>query len=351
MVGQRDLRLDGIRGVAVLLVLLYHAGWLPGGWLGVDVFFVLSGYLITRLLLREHETTGRIERARFYVRRVRRLLPALAVLLAVWLLAAGTGLVQVERLGDHPAQGGFGLALVPVVGAFALLYNWLLALDLPTPVGMGHLWTLSVEEQFYLVWPTLILFFAARRAVLHRVLVVALSLSVFFTLVGSLEGRRDFVYFSSLTAGFGLLVGALLAVRPRTARHGWAPAVAIAVCAALVPDTAHGLLPLVVVMTSVATGWLISSPGAWLELSWLRYCGRRSYAMYLWSSPLAHFTGAWTTLVSSLVLAELSWQLVERRFLQSKRSVEPRAPDDHAVGAELAYRLNVVGVANAAGRE
>src|SRR4051812_28793483 len=137
---------------------------LPGGWVGVDVFFVLSGYLITRLLLVELLAEGRIDARAFLIRRVRRLMPALVVLLVAWLLVTQTGLLTVQQQGSTYTDPGLGLAFVPVVGAFALLYNWLLAFELPTPMGMGHLWTLSVEEQFYVVWLTVFVLVAAKCA-------------------------------------------------------------------------------------------------------------------------------------------------------------------------------------------
>ena len=363
--GGRDLRLDGIRGIAVLVVLLYHATTpgrilptdnrlMPGGWLGVDVFFVLSGYLITQLLLAERRSTGWIDRRAFYLRRVRRLLPALAVLLAVWLLVTLTRLLPVERLGAPSPHAGWRLALVPVVGAFTLIYNWLLALDVPTPFGMGHLWTLSVEEQFYLVWPTLILLVTARSRrpgrALGRLVLAGIALSLLVTALAELHGRRNIAYFSSLTSGLGLLAGAATAIRgPVRGRGllGLAGLATIAGCVLFVPDNRPGLLPWAVVATSFGTAALISGAGVprldrILELPWLRYAGRRSYAIYLWSSPLAYATVVWggrtwamdaVLVVSAFACAELSWRLVERRFL-ARRS-EPRPAPTPQPSVEL----------------
>ncbi|HEV7642186.1 MAG TPA: acyltransferase [Gaiellaceae bacterium] len=344
----RDLRLDGIRGIAVLLVLLYHVGipvrllpggdgLLPGGWVGVDVFFVLSGYLITRLLLRERETTGRIRLGAFYDRRVRRLGPALVVLLAVWLFVTLPGLLLVQRLGSG-AYVDTRLAFTPVIGSFTLLYNWVLALDHPTPVGMGHLWTLSVEEQFYLVWPTVILVFTAHRKhperLLWRMVLAGIALSLVLSTLDRLSGERDLAYFGSLTGGLGLLVGAGTALRvPALSRGsiGAAGLLTILGCAVLVPDTRPDLLPWATVATCVATAAIISCSGPrldrFLTVRWLRYTGKRSYALYLWSSPLAYATVLWggrtwqmsaVVLVASFVFAELSWQLVERRFVAAR---------------------------------
>lgn len=344
----RDLRLDGIRGLAVLSVLLYHAETparilgtddrlLPGGWVGVDVFFVLSGYLITRLLLVELRAEGRIDARAFFVRRARRLGPALVALLVVWICVTQSGLLTVRALGSTYTDPG--LAFVPVVGVFTLLYNWLLAFDLPTPIGMGHLWTLSVEEQFYVVWVALFLLVVARftrpRPVLWS-LVVAGAIGSFGLTAIEAGGSRDFAYFSSVTSGLGLLVGAAVALSPRLRGGSLAAAAGlgtIAVCALFVPDTAPMLLPVAVLATCVGTAMLICGGGGrrfdrFLSHAWLRYAGRRSYAMYLWSSPLAYATTAWggktwamdvVLLASTVIVAELSWRLLERRFLAGRR--------------------------------
>jgi peptidoglycan/LPS O-acetylase OafA/YrhL len=341
--------LDGIRGIAVLFVLLYHTTTparilgtdyrlLPGGWVGVDVFFVLSGYLITRLLLVELNDTGRIDAKAFFSRRGRRLMPALIVLLAAWLLVTQTGLLTVRALGSTYTDPG--LAFVPVVGAFTLLYNWLLAFDQPTPVGMGHLWTLSVEEQFYVVWVGLFVFVAAKFAQPRFVLwslVVTGSIGSFLLTASEAGSSRDFAYFSSLTSGLGLFMGAVLALSPRL-RGGSLCAgtglMTIVVCALLVPDTAPDLLPAAVLATCVGSAMLICGGGVRfdrvLTLTWLRYAGRRSYAMYLWSSPLAYAIAVWggrtwamdvVLLASTLIVAEVSWRLVERRFV-ARRSLQ-----------------------------
>jgi peptidoglycan/LPS O-acetylase OafA/YrhL len=350
---RRDLRLDGIRGIAVLFVLLYHTATpirilgtdyrlLPGGWIGVDVFFVLSGYLITRLLLVELQAEGRIDARAFFIRRLRRLMPALVVLLAVWLLVTQTGLLTVRALGSTYADPG--LAFVPVVGAFTLLYNWLLAFDQPTPMGMGHLWTLSVEEQFYVVWVAMFLLVAAKIArprIALWSLVAAGGVGSLLLTAAEVGSSRDFAYFSSPTSALGLLVGATVALSPRLRGGNLCAAAGLAtivVCALFVPDTAPMLLTSAVLATCVGTAMLICGGGAWLDrvltLSWLRYAGRRSYAMYLWSSPLAYATAVWggrtwamdvVLLGSTLVIAELSWRVVERRFL-ARRPLRQATP-------------------------
>jgi peptidoglycan/LPS O-acetylase OafA/YrhL len=341
----RDLRLDGIRGIAVLLVLLYHtpspfnlvpahSQLLRGGWIGVDVFFVLSGYLITGLLLAEQTATGSIDRRAFYGRRARRLLPAFAVLFSAWLVVTLSGLLPVEQLGTPPLPATSHLAFMPLIGAVGL-YNWVLALGAPSPVGMVHLWTLSVEEQFYFIWPTVIVLVTARARRPQQLLWILVVTGAFVSIALSISAvgghGRDFAYFSSLTRSFGLFVGAALAIAKPRHRSVWLGVAAVAVLgglAVLAPDDQPGLLPWAILLTCGAAAVLIASAETRLDggltWSWLRYAGRRSYAIYLWCLPLNYALGAWLGiswqtdlifLLSTFGIAELSWRVVERRFL------------------------------------
>ena len=143
--------LDGLRGLAVLGVVLYHAGvhWLPGGLLGVDAFFVLSGFLITTLLLQERTRSGTVDLRRFWVRRARRLLPALAVLLVtVSVMVAATGSATQKQA--YPRDAGSALLYV-ANWRFAFSHQGYFADTTPSP--LLHLWSLGVEEQFYVLWP------------------------------------------------------------------------------------------------------------------------------------------------------------------------------------------------------
>src|SRR4051794_16259082 len=151
--------LEGLRGIAILLVLLFH-GAIPGfpsGFVGVDVFFVLSGFLITGLLIRERETTGTLSLRNFYARRFRRILPAAAVVLVITILLA----VVVMPPLDLPRFAGDAVAAALSVSnvRFAIQANdYFSSTQTPSPVL--HYWSLSVEEQFYLVWPALLLLVA-----------------------------------------------------------------------------------------------------------------------------------------------------------------------------------------------
>ena len=155
--------IDALRAIAVLAVFLYHAGvgWMPGGFLGVDVFFVISGYLITSLLLSEYRRGGHIRLGQFWLRRARRLLPAVGVLIAVTMIVAA--IVEPERMTALRGDA---------ISSLAYVANWHFALEhqsyfdqFQRPSLFRHLWSLSVEEQFYLFWP---LAFAAGMSLLGR---------------------------------------------------------------------------------------------------------------------------------------------------------------------------------------
>jgi peptidoglycan/LPS O-acetylase OafA/YrhL len=207
--------LDGLRGVAVLGVLLFHTGHLPGGFLGVDLFFALSGYLITDLLLREVERRGTVSLTAFWGRRIRRLRPALVLMLVVvtvvvW--SAGAPDLVRTTLSDGP---WVQLNLV----------NWHLLAESAgywDRFGQGrlfeHLWSIAVEEQFYLLWPVLVILVVrgAKRAE-HWVAVAALGASVaslvlMVLLLDPADPSR--VYTGTDTRAFSLLLGAAVATRP-----------------------------------------------------------------------------------------------------------------------------------------
>ena len=209
--------LDGLRALAVIVVLLYHADlpWLPGGFLGVEVFFVISGYLITALLVAEWRQHGRIDLKAFWFRRARRLLPALYLLLAVTLAYAVVFLPE-EVAG---LRGD-------VIAALGYVTNWYLVFGhesyfeaIGRPSLLKHLWSLAVEEQFYLLWPPVLavgLSMGARRWRERRVLLVALSgAAASAVLMGALyrpEADPSRLYFGTDTRATGLLMGAALAL-------------------------------------------------------------------------------------------------------------------------------------------
>ncbi len=207
--------LDGLRGVAIAGVLLFHTGHLSGGFLGVDLFFALSGYLITDLLLREVAATGTVSLVAFWGRRIRRLLPALSIMLAgvallVW--AMGPPAMVRTTLSDGP-------------WVQLNLLNWHLLAESASywdrfgPARVfEHLWSVAVEEQFYLAWPVIVLAAArcGRRVdsvvAVAAVLASAVSLIMMIVLVDAADPTR--VYTGTDTRAFSLLLGALVATRP-----------------------------------------------------------------------------------------------------------------------------------------
>ena len=348
--GQRYMPgLDGLRALAVLAVIAYHLhlGWAPGGMLGVGVFFTLSGYLITDLLLGQHETTGTLQLADFWRRRARRLLPALSVLLAV--VAAWVTLL------DRPQLSALRGVVVAAVG---YVTNWWLIAQhrsyfaqFGPPSPLGHLWSLAVEEQFYLVWPWL-LWLGLRwtrgrpgtrsRLAAATALLAALSAIEMATLYRpGYDPTR--IYDGSDTRAFALLIGAALAfVWPSRHLRGGitrgarrildgAGVTGLAVIVGLICCTNEYSAFLYrggMVLLSVATALVVgtaASPASRIgrALGWgpLRWLGVRSYGIYLWHYPIIVLTtpasgrdtlarGA-LQVAASIGVAELSWRYIE----------------------------------------
>jgi peptidoglycan/LPS O-acetylase OafA/YrhL len=343
--------LDGLRGLAVALVVAYHlpltVSVVPGGTLGVDIFFVLSGFLVTSLLLRR-STSGRMGRSAwaelrgFWIRRVVRLGPALLVLLVAWSLLwalTGGGGVFNTSVG-HPAGAPSVPTWVNLRGLLAVAlygYNLMAAIDAPLPLAFGHLWSLSVEEQFYLVWPVVVLLML-RRARLRTMLGVTASLIVLSAIVSALQSTAHtyaWAYYGTESRAQQLLLGALLAMcwvdgllrvpRRLATAVGLAGLAVLGVASRILHEHswfgAHGGM----LMTAAAAAAIIvcvicdgGGPATWIGWRPLRWLGRRSYAIYLWSFPLTMWSaglspGVQAAAVVSLAvtLAELSWRFVE----------------------------------------
>ncbi|WP_306369081.1 acyltransferase family protein [Nocardiopsis sp. CC223A] len=295
---------QGLRAVAVLLVLVYHLdpSLLPGGYVGVDVFFVISGFLITSLLYREASGRDGVSVARFYARRVRRLLPAATVVL-VATGAAAYFLLPVTRLTDTMWQLVASAAYVENLYLARQSVDYLASEVAPSPVQ--HFWSLSVEEQFYLVWPLLFILWAALRrrgagtGTLVALLGSLLAASLLWSVVAT--GGEPSAYFLPTTRAWELAVGGLLAVGlarghlPERVRLplGWAGLAAIVAAAVLYDEATPfpgwaALLPVLGAAAVIAAEHVPGplSASAPLSTAPARWVGDLSYSLYLWHWPL-----------------------------------------------------------------
>jgi peptidoglycan/LPS O-acetylase OafA/YrhL len=338
--------LDGIRAIAVLAVMAYHldSGWAPGGLLGVQVFFVLSGYLITDLLVAEYRRHQGIGLKQFWIRRARRLLPALFVMLFVtvgWATLFDRSQLAALR-SDLPS------GILYVSNWWFIFHHVSYFAKFGPPSPLGHLWSLSIEEQFYLVWPLLVL--AGMRWVHSRRTLILLTLSL--AVISAVEmgvlytpgGDPTRVYDGTDTRAFALLIGAALALwLPRhrpfapvtdNARRvlnsvGSVSLVGIFVMFWLTNQYEsflyEGGMVLLAVLTALVIGVTVH-PGSQLRtvLGWepLRWVGERSYAIYLWHYPVIILTTplnappnavrALFQIAATFLIASLSWRYVEQ---------------------------------------
>jgi peptidoglycan/LPS O-acetylase OafA/YrhL len=339
--------IEGLRAVAVLLVVLSHAGVpaLAGGYVGVDVFFVISGFLITALLVRELSGTGRISLTRFYARRAVRLLPASTVVIVVTLIGSWIWLSPVriaEYAGDALASAGYAVNI-----RLAIAGTDYFAGTAPSP--FQHFWSLAVEEQFYLFWPLLILgTYALRRR--RRLLALVLTLLTAASLAYSayeLTRAAPWAYFGLPSRAWELGAGALVAlgVAPLSRLPyrvvpllGWGGLAAIVLSAlAYDSDTVFpGLAALPPVLGTagiIAAGCAGSNGvGNLLALRPFQFVGRVSYGWYLWHWPmlvivpaaLGHEVGLAGRLLlcaGALLLAYVSFLVVESPVRQRRELI------------------------------
>ena len=356
--------LDGLRGVSVMAVLLYHAGfhWMHGGFFGVEVFFVVSGFLITSLLIEERDGTGRIHLWQFWVRRWRRLLPAffaMLVVVGIWTVFWGTAEQQNQVRQGYP---------------WGILYlaNWgQIFSGTPYFAGMPsmfrHLWSLAVEEQWYLIWPLVFVGIARHKrddakvgraivGVAAAVMVITAVMSLldkptqwpfFFSLHPSEWGMRpvdttNFLYLSTFTRSSGLLLGAGLAflyrpwrvtARPKGSATRTLDRVAAVACLALVVSFVTGrvageatylwMLPLVTIASAALIAVVVhpwaSTPRVVFGWRPLVEVGKRSYGLYLWSWPIQRIVGAYVgsywrfalAMAITIPVTEVSYRYIE----------------------------------------
>jgi len=348
--------LDGLRGIAVLAVVIYHAdlGVLEGGFLGVDVFFVLSGFLITALLIQEGIATNRIDRADFYIRRIRRLLPALLLILAFCVIVSGLWVPDAA----FAVKRDLPWALTFVLNWSYLFFEQSYFINIARPPVLQHLWSLAIEEQFYVVWPLVMILFLKFKTRLLTFRRLIFIFSVLGAIASTLWMRHlsmtngypipndpSRVYFGTDTHLMSLLIGCAAAALWRPERFAQK----------LNPDRSTGLTILglgslatifffftkvgeltpwlyrggflgIAVATAIAIH-IVSHPalslGKILGNPILTWFGDRSYGIYLWHWPIFLFLRpgldtTWPDFVTQivrvclvLISAELSYRFVE----------------------------------------
>jgi peptidoglycan/LPS O-acetylase OafA/YrhL len=355
--------LDGVRAIAITLVVLRHATGYPAqGALGVDVFFVLSGFLITSLLLDERFRYGAVSLGNFYRRRALRLLPALFTVLAFFLCVS---VVAFVRHGASLAKPVFGV--VAGVGYFTNIALTTKAGVHAMPGTLTHLWSLAAEEQFYIVWPVLLfVVLRARLRLAAGVLVAALAvvsaeqLRLYFA-----DTWRPRLEYGIDTRSTSILVGCLLAVllasaaRPHVELVGKRVApLAIALLLLLVVvdlDAAIFVGPLLVAALVAAILILRALDGESrlakvLAFAPFVFLGRISYALYLWHVPILSLYGvthphltlmAIPAVATAVACATASYYFVEKPFLRRKRKFEPGAAPERAPEPALATPARV----------
>ncbi len=339
--------LDGLRALSVIAVILYHAGiqWIPGGFIGVEVFFVVSGFLITSLMIDEQHVSGKVSLKQFWIRRARRLLPALFTMLVA-------SLVAVTFFAKDSAPD-FRQDVLPALGYFS---NWWQIYFVDTPYFaanslpmLRHLWSLAVEEQWYVLWPIVFVFVLGNKRIPRWISAVVIGLLAAAVMVGTAlafaadnETRINFLYLSTITRSSGLLLGAALAciwrpwkkavVRFARVRSGLADVLALGALAALgyfsafihVADEQlyRGGLAAATVASAVIIAVVVRSRTSLvkrvLSIPLLVEIGRRSYGLYLWHWPIFVIAGARLSsirlayaLTVTVIINEFVYQFIE----------------------------------------
>jgi len=276
--------------------MLYHCGFIRGGFLGVDMFFTLSGFLITTLLVHEQAATGTICFRNFFARRALRLMPALFVFLVVW-----SGFLLTTVPSDY-----WGIVGLYALAVFLYVANWAGIYGLPMGI-FGHAWSLAIEEQFYFIWPAtaaLLIGKVRRPRLIIGVLAFAALTSLTWRLSLALSGASERrIYWAADAHADALLVGAaaafLLASARRLSRPGYGSSVPAIIAAtglgglllttAYIPFYAYGASALAAIATAAVILDIVK-PGSCLarllEGQWLVWAGRISYGLYLWHFPI-----------------------------------------------------------------
>ncbi len=343
--------IDGLRAIAVMAVLFYHLGfsWIPGGFLGVDLFFVISGYVITRLLLDSIERSGGLDLRAFYLARIRRLLPALAFMLVTTAIAVGIW-----------APDTIKRFLIDTPFALTGSMNWWLVgrhLDYFEAIGrpplLQHTWSLAVEAQFYILWPLILLlilrFFGKKRISIAALVIACFSgialMLVSFSLDASSSSKVSHIYFGTDTHSIGLFLGAALAVnwipqnfKPEVSKKaqdfidgiGVFGFLGILATFIFIEESNPALYRIAFPLAGIFGAAIITSivhPASrfapLLQNRVLLWIGERSYAIYLWhwvifqvTRPQVDLAGASWAMYSLRILIVFALADISLRFIE-----------------------------------
>ena len=333
-------QIQGLRALAALLVTLFHAKWVSGGFIGVDIFYVISGFLITGLLIREIERTGTINFKEFYARRFKRLLPTSFFVLAItavfsWLLIPAT---MRSSLGRDIIAAGLYVS--------NYLFAWWQAdyqnLD-ATPSPVIHYWSLAVEEQFYLLWPLLILLFfmvatKLKRKIALTVLVAAVTALSFVFSIYQTETSPIWAFYSLSTRAWELGLGALLVLLPpiKTKKLVGLIGFVFIIASAFIFNETTAFPGLNAVLPVLGTVMLIATINSWppflndvANSRLFQWLGEISYPLYLWHWPLLVLPSTYfarplavyeriIAIFATIVLADLTHRFIEEPFRKKK---------------------------------
>lgn len=350
----RVTTLDGLRGISVFIIIIYHTHplWLTGGFIGVDIFFVLSGFLITTLLLQEQHQHGKIFFLPFYLRRLLRLAPALLFMLAIlvptyWLFTSA----ELARSFSYEA-----------VYAATYTTNWVVALELAPMSHLMHTWSLAIEEQFYLIWPLLLTLICRSVKQKHQLglcTLIWLALLLFRAWLAHRGASIERLYCGLDTRADALILGASAAfwytgqLHQNKPRIGQLTAILIAPAVLILswflydtnfrnPALYYWQMPVIHICAAVIILHLTCARGgvtrAFCQMPPLLYLGKISYGVYLWHFPVLLLTIHYKlpnhflllgVLAGTVMIASVSFYLVERPALRLKKRLQSPQQTHH----------------------